>query len=113
MLPDRGRTEGGADWTLVRQDSVAPLDLGDRLADMDGPVVVYAHAYLKSPEDRTISLTWGGLGCTLPRAWQAAPEPRILTLKLPRLLGGQVRDGYGLSVTRCRRTGPSKRPYRT
>lgn len=70
VLPDRGRTVAGADWTLVRRDSAATLALEDRRGDgADGDVVVYAHAYLKSPEDRTISITWGGLGCTAVAAW--------------------------------------------
>ena len=61
VLPDRGRTVGGADWTLVRRDSSVVLDLEGHRGDFDGPVVVYAHTYLKSIEDRTITLTWGGL----------------------------------------------------
>jgi len=69
VLPDRGRTVAGADWTLVREDSVPTLDLDDRRGELDGPVVVYAHAYIKAPEDRTISLTWGGIACTEVSAW--------------------------------------------
>ena len=69
VLPDRGRTVGGADWTLVRRDSSVVLDLEDYRGHADGPVVVYAHAYLKSIEDRTITLTWGGLECTAVEAW--------------------------------------------
>ena len=69
VLPDRGRTVGGADWTLVRRDSSVTLDLESHRGDAGGPVVVYAHAYLKSIGDRTITLTWGGLDCTAVRAW--------------------------------------------
>lgn len=69
VLPDRGRTVSGADWTLVRRDSATNLDLEDLRQEDGGRVVVYAHAYLKSPEDRTISLTWGGLDCTVVSAW--------------------------------------------
>ena len=69
VLPDRGRTVGGADWILVRRDSSVFLDLEGHRGDVDGPVVVYAHAYLKSIEDRTIMLTWGGLECTAVEAW--------------------------------------------
>ncbi len=69
VLPDRGRTVSGADWKLVRRDSAATLDLEDLREQDGGQVVVYAHAYLKSPEDRTISLTWGGLDCTAVSAW--------------------------------------------
>lgn len=68
VLPDRGRTVAGADWTLVRRDSQAVLDLGD-LRPAEGRVVVYAHTYLKSPDDRTIALTWSGLACTEVEAW--------------------------------------------
>ncbi len=69
VLPDRGRTVGGADWTLVRRDSSVTLDLEGQRGDAEGPVVVYAHAYLKSIGDRTITFTWGGLECTAVRAW--------------------------------------------
>ena len=69
VLPDRGRTVAGADWTLVRRDSSLVLDLEDRLAEGEGPVVVYAHAYLKSIADRTLAFEWGGIDCTEVRAW--------------------------------------------
>jgi hypothetical protein len=69
VLPDRGRTVAGADWTLVRHDSSLVLDLEDRGAEAEGPVVVYAHAYLRSAQDRTVSLHWGGVDCTGVRAW--------------------------------------------
>jgi hypothetical protein len=69
VQPDRGRTVAGADWTLVRMDSTAVLDLEELRAAADGPVVGYAHAYVRSVEDRTISLTWRGLECTTVHAW--------------------------------------------
>jgi hypothetical protein len=69
VLPDRGRTVGGADWTLVRRDSSVILDLDGHRGDGEGPVVVYAHAYIRSVGDRTITLTWGGLDCTVVGAW--------------------------------------------
>ncbi|MBT8479538.1 MAG: hypothetical protein KJO06_11510 [Gemmatimonadetes bacterium] len=69
VLPDRGRTVAGADWKLVRRDSAAVLDLEAFREGADGPVVVYAHAYLKSLQDRTVELTWGGLECTSVEAW--------------------------------------------
>ncbi len=69
VLPDRGRTVAGADWTLVRRDSSADLDLERFRNEADGSVVMYAHAYLKSLRDRTVLLTWGGLDCTSVEAW--------------------------------------------
>jgi hypothetical protein len=69
VLPDRGRTVAGADWSLVRRDSVPELDLEGQRGDDDGSVAVYAHTYVKSTTDRTITLTWGGTGCTRVAAW--------------------------------------------
>lgn len=69
VLPDRGRTVAGADWALIRRDSASVLDLEEQRAGIDGTAVVYAHAYLRSAADRTIVLTWGGLGCTRVTAW--------------------------------------------
>jgi hypothetical protein len=69
VQPDRGRTVAGADWTLVRRDSEALLDLEEQRSGSDGPVVVYAHAYLRSAEDRTMDLTWRGLDCTTVHVW--------------------------------------------
>ncbi|MDP2471331.1 MAG: hypothetical protein Q8W46_10710 [Candidatus Palauibacterales bacterium] len=92
VLPDRGRTVAGADWTLVRQDSVAALQLDDLRPAGGGRVVVYAHAYLKSAADRTIDLDWRGLGCTDVEAWL---NGRSLTaLGRP----ARVRIGFGYNT---------------
>ena len=80
VLPDRGRTVAGADWTLVRQDSTWLFTLPTRSAsdtdstepgqvDHAAAVVAYAHAYIKSPADRTLRLVWGGQDCTRTSAW--------------------------------------------
>lgn len=69
VLPDRGRTVAGADWSLVRLDGARDLDLEGLLAEDRGTVAVYAHTYLKSTGDRTITLTWGGVDCTRVAAW--------------------------------------------
>ena len=69
ILPDRGRTVAGADWSLVRLDSARDLDLAGQLGDGGETVAVYAHTYLKSTGDRTITLTWGAAGCTRVAAW--------------------------------------------
>lgn len=69
VLPDRGRTVAGADWMLVREDSTAILDLEAHRGDNDGPTVVYAHAYVRTTSDRTVTLAWGGVACTEVAAW--------------------------------------------
>ena len=79
VLPDRGRTVSGAEWTLVREDGAVVFELPERVeidapeaGDMEGgggPVVAYAHAYIRAPADRTIRLLWGGAACTRVQAW--------------------------------------------
>ena len=99
VLPDRGRTVAGADWTLVRRDSAATLDLEDRRGDGDDRgVVVYAHAYLKSPEDRTISITWGGLDCTAVAAWLNGRSLGKLGRPVSRSGDGEASDAYMADV---------------
>ena len=106
VLPDRGRTVGGADWTLIRRDSSATLDLEGHRGDAEGPVVVYAHAYLKSIEDRTITLTWGGLDCTAVRAWLngrslealGRPGPDASDAEETPTLQASVRIGHGYNT---------------
>lgn len=66
VLPDRGRTLAGADWTLVRRDSAFAIELEG--GGSEG-VVVYAHAYLRSDRDRSVRLEWGGIDCTEVNAW--------------------------------------------
>lgn len=106
VLPDRGRTVAGADWTLVRRDSSAVLDLESHRGDADGQVVVYAHAYLKSTGDRTIAIEWGGLECTRVDAWLngrsltalGRPAPDSDDAGAPATARATVRIGHGYNT---------------
>ncbi len=106
VLPDRGRTVAGADWTLVRRDSSAKLDLEGHRGDSDGVVAVYVHAYLKSIEDRTITLTWGGLDCTAINAWLngrslaalGSPFPDTGDREATAAMQARVRIGHGYNT---------------
>jgi hypothetical protein len=106
VLPDRGRTVSGADWTLVRRDSALVLDLESHRGDVDGPVAVYAHAYLRSIEDRSVTLTWGGVGCTEVAAWLNGRSLAALGRPVPdsegtgasALRGARVRVGHGYNT---------------
>ncbi len=106
VLPDRGRTVAGADWALIRQDSARILELETQRADAEGPVAVYAHAYLKAVEDRTLTLTWGGLDCTRVDAWLNGRSLATLGLPLPAVEDAGatatrqalVRIGYGYNT---------------
>lgn len=69
VLPQRGREAGGAEWKLVRRDSVRIFDLEEILVDRPERAVAYAHAYVRAPEDRTVRLVWRGLGCTRLELW--------------------------------------------
>ena len=69
VLPDRGREQAGSSWMLVRRDGLSSVRLDSLLPDRESPVFVYAHSYVRLPEDRTVLLTWGGLGDTGVRAW--------------------------------------------
>lgn len=69
VLPDRGREQAGSSWMLVRRDGLSDVRLDSLLPDRESPVFVYAHSYVRLPEDRTVLLTWGGLGDTGVRAW--------------------------------------------
>ena len=82
VLPDRGRELAGASWTLVRRDGRDSLRLDSLWADRESPAVVYAHSYVRLPADRTMILTWGGLGGAQAAVWingrrlqQAGGEP--------------------------------------
>ena len=106
VLPDRGRTVSGADWTLVRRDGVHVLDLEGRRGDAGGPVAVYAHAYLKSTGDRSVSLTWSGLECTAVAAWLngrslaglGRPAPVSETTGVSSERTARVRIGHGYNT---------------
>ncbi|MGD8497003.1 MAG: hypothetical protein PVF05_12565 [Gemmatimonadales bacterium] len=69
VLPDRGRTVAGVTWRLVRRDGEAAIALDSLLPEVEPGGVVYAHAYLRLPTDRTLGIDWGGTGCTSARAW--------------------------------------------
>jgi hypothetical protein len=69
VFPDRGREQAGVSWTLVRRDGQSSLRLDSVLAERESPAVAYAHAYVRLPEDRTMILTWGGLGETNAGVW--------------------------------------------
>jgi len=106
VLPDRGRTVAGADWALVRRDSSANLDLEGHRGDSEGAVAVYAHAYLKSIEDRTITLTWGGADCTAVNAWLngrslaalGSPFPDTGDQEASAVMQARVRIGHGYNT---------------
>ncbi len=85
VLPDRGREAAGVEWRLVRENGAVRFRL-DSLVDEEeesasgearvgdtpvaaGPVVVFAHAYVRSPSDRTLRLVWGGVDGSRVRAW--------------------------------------------
>lgn len=69
VLPDRGRPAGGVIWQLLRRDGEAHVSLDSLLPEADPRTVVYAHAYLRLPADRTLQIDWGGTECTAARAW--------------------------------------------
>lgn len=69
VLPDRGRTVAGVSWRLVRRDGAAAIALDSVLPATEPGALVYAHAYLRLPTDRTLRLDWGGIDCTSARAW--------------------------------------------
>lgn len=69
VLPDRGRPAAGVTWHLLRRDGEPRMSL-DSLLSAAGPgAVVYAHAYLRLPADRTLRIDWGGTECAGARAW--------------------------------------------
>lgn len=69
VLPDRGSEAAGVTWQLVRRDGASSVPLDSVFPEPKAGTVVYAHAYLRFPEDRTLRLEWGGADCTLARAW--------------------------------------------
>lgn len=69
VLPDRGSEVAGVTWRLVRRDGASAVRLDSVLPGSNAGTVVYAHAYLRFPADRTLRLEWGGADCTLARAW--------------------------------------------
>jgi len=102
LFPERGTRVGATVWTLVRQDGNPIFDL-DTLVDRSGPTATFAHVYIRPPTDRTVTLVFTGLGCTvlsaqlnewpvaLPTKAAAAEEcgvdKSILTARV-RLAGG-------------------------
>ncbi|MCL7978904.1 MAG: hypothetical protein M8865_03315 [marine benthic group bacterium] len=69
ILPDRGREQAGASWTLVRRDGRDSLRLDSLRADRETPAVIYAHSYVRLPADRTMTLTWGAIGDAQAGVW--------------------------------------------
>lgn len=69
VLPDRGREQAGSGWMLARRDGRGDVRLDSLLPDRDSPVFVYAHSYVRLPADRTMLLSWDGLGDTSVRVW--------------------------------------------
>ena len=64
LFPERGTRVGATVWTLVRQDGNPIFDL-DTLVDRSGPTATFAHVYIRPPTDRTVTLAFTGLGCTV------------------------------------------------
>lgn len=64
LFPERGTRVGATVWTLVRQDGNPIFDL-DTLVDRSGPTATFAHVYIRPPTDRTVTLVFRGLGCTV------------------------------------------------
>lgn len=69
VLPDRGGSTGGVTWQLLRRDDEARFSMDSLLPEAAPGDVVYAHAYLRLPVDRTLRLQWGAAGCTQAKAW--------------------------------------------
>lgn len=69
VLPDRGLPAAGTSWRLHRDDETSLVSLDALLTDVRPGTVVYAHAYARLPEDRTLRFVWAGEACTRGRAW--------------------------------------------
>lgn len=69
VLPDRGVPASGAIWNLYRIDGEATVSLNSVQPALRPGTVVYAHTYVRLPEDRTLRFSWAANGCTAGRAW--------------------------------------------
>jgi len=69
VLPDRGLPASGSIWNLHRIDGESNVSLNSIQPDVRPGTVVYAHTYVRLPEDRTLRLSWAANGCTVGRAW--------------------------------------------
>jgi len=69
VLPDRGQPAAGTTWRLHRDDEVSLVSLDELVPDVRPGTVVYAHAYVRLPDDRTLRFAWDGMECTAGRAW--------------------------------------------
>lgn len=67
LFPDRDVEVAGTYWHLVRDDSSSVLDLDARFPNRPSPAVTYAHAYIRSPSERTMRLRWGVPSCAAAR----------------------------------------------
>ncbi|MEN8144134.1 MAG: hypothetical protein ABFS14_04210 [Gemmatimonadota bacterium] len=82
VLPRRGQEIADTRWTLVRTDSAAESIRLDSLVryvvepaaagafravrdSVDAPYVVFAHTYIRSPEDRNVRVDWHSKSCSL------------------------------------------------
>ena len=90
VLPDRGRELAGAGWTLVRLEGSAVLPLDSLVPDRPSPAVVFAHTYVRLPQDRTMALAWRASGGAVTGVW---------------VNGRQLRDAGGEPLALA--TGPS------
>jgi len=97
VLPDRGREQAGTLWTLIRRDGRSDLRLDSLFPERSSSVYVFAHSYVRLPADRTVLLTWSGLGDTRVRAWvngrlirdrYGEPIEAIGDIAIPVRLGG-------------------------
>jgi hypothetical protein len=82
---------------LVRRDGLSDVRLDSLIPDRESPVFVYAHSYVRLPVDRTMLLSWSGLGDTEVRAWvngrllsdrNGEPIEAIHEVTVPVRLGG-------------------------
>ncbi|MFQ5680137.1 MAG: hypothetical protein ACE5HP_11845 [Gemmatimonadota bacterium] len=68
LFPDRDVEVAGTYWHLLRRDGAAELDLEQLFPERPVRAVIYAHAYVRAREDRTVRLSWHGPECGRARA---------------------------------------------
>ncbi len=67
VFPDRDLVIGPSYWKLVRRDGERRVDLSSFVEAGEGSVLV--HAYVKSPEDRTVRVAISGPRCPVLGVW--------------------------------------------